>query len=158
NGECKPMMHSVSVTIGDKEIVFETGRIAKQAQGSIWIRSGETIVLSTVCTTDPRPGIDFFPLTVEYREKSYAAGKVPGNFFRRETRPGESETLTCRLTDRPLRPLFPEGFMNEVQIFSTVMSADNVHNPDVLSINGASAALHISNIPFNGPIGAVRIG
>ena len=151
-------MHQVSVTLGDTELSFETGRIAKQAHGSIWCRSGDTIVLTNVCRADPRPGIDFFPLTVEYREKSFAAGRIPGNFFRRETRPGDSETLTCRLTDRPLRPLFPDGFNDEVQIFSTVMSADNVNNPDVMSINAASAAVHISQIPFNGPIGAVRVG
>ncbi len=149
----------LSVTIGADEIVFETGRIARQAHGAILLTCGESMVLSAVCVSpDLRPGQDFFPLTVEYREKCAAAGRIPGNFFRREGRPSEREILVCRLTDRPMRPLFPKGFLNEVQVFSTVFSADNVHNPDVLSIIGASAALHISKIPFNGPIGAVRLG
>jgi len=152
-------MHSTSVTIGSREITFETGRIARQAQGSCWIKSGGTIVLSAV-TYSPtmKPGQDFFPLTVDYREKAYAAGHIPGNFFRREARPSEREILVCRLTDRPMRPLFPKGFLNEVLICQNVYSADNISDPDILSINAASAAVHISEIPWNGPIGAVRIG
>lgn len=152
-------METVSVTVGSCELTFETGRIAKQAQGSVMVRSGDTMVLSAV-TVAPgmRPGQDFFPMTVDYREKAYAAGSIPGNFFRREARPSEREILVCRLTDRPLRPLFPKGFLNETQVCQTVMSADNINDPDVLSINAASAAVHISKIPFNGPIGAVRVG
>ncbi|MBI5093975.1 MAG: polyribonucleotide nucleotidyltransferase [Candidatus Hydrogenedentes bacterium] len=153
------MVERLSVTIGSEEITFETGRIAKQAHGSILVTCGETMVLSAVCVaSDTKPGQDFFPLTVDYREKSAAAGRIPGNFFRRESRPTEREVLVCRLTDRPLRPLFPAGFYNEVQVFGIVYSADNENNPDIMSINGASAALHISKIPFDGPIGAVRVG
>ena len=152
-------MHTTSVTIGSSELIFETGRIAKQAHGSVLVTCGETMVLSAV-TVSPtaRTGQDFFPMTVDYREKAYAAGNIPGNFFRREARPSEREILTCRLTDRPMRPLFPKGFMNETQVCQSVYSADNIHDPDVLSINAASAATHISKIPFDGPIGAVRMG
>jgi len=153
------MLHQVSVTVGETELTFETGRVARQAQGSGMIRAGNTMVLSAVTVSnDVRPGQDFFPMTVDYREKAYAAGNIPGNFFRREARPSEREILVCRLTDRPLRPLFPKGFYNEVQVCQTVFSADNVNDPDVLSINAASAAVHISKLPFNGPIGAVRVG
>ncbi len=152
-------METVSVSVGSCELTFETGRIAKQAQGSVMVRSGDTMVLSAVTVApEMRPGQDFFPMTVDYREKAYAAGSIPGNFFRREARPSEREILVCRLTDRPIRPLFPEGFLNETQICQNVVSADNVNDPDVLSINAASAALHISKIPFDGPIGAVRVG
>ena len=152
-------METVSVTVGSAELTFETGRIAKQAQGAVMVRSGDTMVLSAVTVApEMRPGQDFFPMTVDYREKAYAAGSIPGNFFRREARPSEREILVCRLTDRPLRPLFPNGFLNETQVCQTVMSADNINDPDVLSINAASAALHISKIPFDGPIGAVRVG
>jgi len=152
-------MHTTSVTVGATELTFETGKIAKQAHGSVIIRCGETMVLSAVTfDPNPRPGQDFFPMTVDYREKAYAAGGIPGNFFRREARPSERETLTMRLTDRPLRPLFPKGFRNEVQVCQTVLSADNINDPDVLSINAASAAVHISPLPFNGPVGAVRMG
>lgn len=153
------MVTRLSVNVGGEELSFETGRIAKQAHGAVVVRMGETMVLSAV-TADPgmRPGQDFFPMTVDYREKAYAAGAIPGNFFRREARPSEREILVCRLTDRPLRPLFPKGFLNETQVCQTVLSADNINDPDVLSINAASAALHISQIPFNGPIGAVRVG
>lgn len=153
------MIERLSVNIGDKDITFETGRIAKQAHGSVLVTQGDTMVLCAVCVSpEARPGQGFFPLTVDYREKSSAAGKIPGNFFRREARPSEREVLVCRLTDRPIRPLFPKGFVNEVQVCSTVYSTDNEHNPDVLAINAASAALHISKVPFDGPIGAVRIG
>ena len=153
------MIERLSVNVGGKDLTFETGRIAKQAHGSVLVTQGDTMVLCAVCVSpESRPGQDFFPLTVDYREKSSAAGKIPGNFFRREARPSEREVLVCRLTDRPIRPLFPKGFTNEVQVCSTVYSTDNEHNPDVLAINAASAALHISKLPFDGPIGAVRIG
>lgn len=153
------MTERLSLKIGDSELIFETGRIAKQAQGSVLVTCGETMVLTAACVSpEARAGQGFFPLTVDYREKSAAAGRIPGNFFRREARPTEREVLVCRLTDRPLRPLFPKGFYNEVQVCSTVFSTDNEHNPDVMSINAASAALHLSCIPFDGPIGAVRIG
>mgnify|MGYP000923887264 CR=1 FL=1 len=153
------MVERLSIPVGSTEIILETGRIAKQAQGAVMVTCGETMVLSAICVaTELREGQDFFPLTVDYREKSFAAGRIPGNFFRREGRPSEREVLVCRLTDRPLRPLFPKGFYNEVQVFSTVFSTDNENNPDVLSIIGASASLHISKVPFDGPIGAVRVG
>lgn len=153
------MVERLSVAVGPESIIFETGRIAKQAHGAVWVQCGGTVVLSAVCVNDtPVPGQDFFPLTVDYREKSYAAGAIPGNYFRREGRPTEREILVCRLTDRPIRPLFPKGFAHETQVCQTVFSADNVNDPDVLSINAASAALHLSKIPFNGPIGAVRVG
>jgi len=153
------MVERITVKIGADDITFETGRIAKQAQGSVLVTSGDTYVLSAVCVAPSgNPGADFFPLTVDYREKSFAAGRIPGNFFRREGRPTEREILVCRLTDRPIRPLFPKGFTNEVQVFQTVFSTDNEHDPGVLSINAASAALAISPVPFMGPIGAVRVG
>ena len=153
------MVERLSIPIGTEEIILETGKIAKQAHGSVMVTCGETMVLSAVCVApEAREGQNFFPLTVDYREKSFSAGKIPGNFFRREGRPTEREVLVCRLTDRPLRPLFPKGFMNEIQVFSTVFSTDNENNPDILSLIGASAALHLSKIPFLGPIGAVRVG
>jgi len=153
------MVERLSITIGTCEITLETGRIAKQAHGAVLATCGGTMVLSAVVVApDMRPGQDFFPLTVDYREKAFAAGRIPGNFFRREARPSEREILICRLTDRPLRPLFPKGFLNELQVFQTVYSADNVNDPDWLSINAASAALSISPVPFQGPIGAVRVG
>ena len=149
----------LSVQLDDVTLEFETGRIAKQAHGSIICRSGDTMVLSAVCVApDTRPGQDFFPMTVDYREKFYAVGQIPGNFFRREARPSEREILICRMTDRPLRPLFPKSFLNELQVCQMVMSADNINDPDVLSINAASAALHISKVPLSEPIGAVRVG
>ena len=132
--------------------------MALLCNGSVTVRQGDTIVLVAVCSADPRPGIDFFPLQVEYRERFAAAGKVPGGYFKREGRPTEKEILTARMTDRPLRPLFPEGFINEVQVVSTLLSADGENEPDVLSILGASAALMVSDIPFHGPVGAVRVG
>jgi polyribonucleotide nucleotidyltransferase len=148
----------VEITLGGRTISLETGYMAKQANGSVMVRSGETMVLSTVCDGDPRPGLDFFPLTVDYREKHYAAGRIPGNFFRREARPGDHETLISRLTDRPLRPLFAPGYLRDTSCQSVVMSFDQENEPDVMSMVGVSAALTISSIPFNGPIGAVRIG
>jgi polyribonucleotide nucleotidyltransferase len=140
-----------------KTMSFETGRLAPLADGAVVVQIGETTLLSTVVTTKPREGIDFFPLTVDVEERMYAAGKIPGSFFRREGRPGEQAILTCRLTDRPLRPSFPEGFRNEVQVISTILGADLENPHDIASINGASAALTVSGIPFNGPIGAVRL-
>src|SRR6266508_874665 len=148
----------VSVTIGGREITFESGKLAKQADGAVVVRSGDTMVLATAQgRMEPREGSDFFPLTVDVEERMYAAGKIPGSFFRREGRPGEQAILTCRLTDRPLRPSFPEGFRNEVQVISTILGADLENPHDIASINGASAALTVSGIPFNGPIGAVRL-
>lgn len=153
------MVERLSVMIGADELHFETGRIAKQAQGAVICRAGDTMVLSAVTVApEARPGTDFLPMTVDYREKFYAVGQIPGNFFRREARPSEREILVCRLTDRPLRPLFPKGFYNELQVCQTVLSADNIHDPGVLSINAASAALHISKAPLQEPIGAVRVG
>ncbi len=150
--------HTVSINIGGTEISLETGYMAKQAAGSIIVRAGDTMVLSTVCDGTPRPGLDFFPLMVDYREKTYAAGRIPGNFFRREARPSDAETLICRLTDRPLRPLFPAGYKRDCNCTSFVISFDQENESDVLSMIGVSAALHVSKIPWNGPIGAVRIG
>ena len=138
-------------------MTLETGRLAPLADGAVLVQVGGTTVLTTVCTSEPREGIDFFPLTVDVEERMYAAGKIPGSFFRREGRPSEQAILTCRLTDRPLRPAFPEGFRNEVQIISTIIGADQENPHDIASINGASAALMVSGIPFHGPIGAVRM-
>jgi polyribonucleotide nucleotidyltransferase len=150
---------TVSVTVGDQEITFESGKLAKQADGAVVIRSGETMVLATAQgRTEPREGADFFPLTVDVEERMYAAGKIPGGFFKREGRPTERAVLTARMIDRPIRPLWPKGFRNEVQVICTVLSADLVTAHDILCINGASAALMISALPFAGPVGAVRIG
>src|SRR5436853_5405443 len=144
---------------GGKSISIETGKIAKQAHGSAVIRIGDNVVLATaVANPEPREGIDFFPLTVDYREYTYAGGRIPGGFLKREGRPSEREILTSRQIDRPIRPLFPEGFRCETQVIAFVLSADTENDPDVAGINGASAALTISDIPFNGPIGAVRVG
>src|SRR6478609_7654860 len=139
------------------EMSLECGKLANLADGAVLVKVGNTTLLSTVCTSKPREGIDFFPLTVDVEERMYAAGKIPGSFFRREGRPGEEAILTCRLTDRPLRPSFPSDFRNEVQVIATIVGADMVNPHDIASINGASAALTISGIPFNGPIGAVRL-
>ncbi|HVP68778.1 MAG TPA: polyribonucleotide nucleotidyltransferase [Anaeromyxobacteraceae bacterium] len=145
--------------VGETEIVLETGKIAKQADGSVWVRSGDSIVLVTVVSAKERKeGIDFFPLTVDYQEKLFAAGKVPGSFFRREGRPTERETLTSRIVDRSCRPLFADGYSNETQIIATVVSFDQENDTDVLALTGASAALQCSDIPFNGPIAGVRVG
>jgi polyribonucleotide nucleotidyltransferase len=149
----------VSVQVGEQEISFETGKLAKQADGAVVIRSGDTMVLATAQgRTEPREGADFFPLTVDVEERMYAAGKIPGGFFKREGRPTERAILTARMIDRPIRPLWPKGFRNEVQVICTVLSADLVTAHDILCINGASAALMISPMPFLGPVGAVRIG
>src|SRR5437762_4574120 len=150
---------SVSVEIGGHEITFETGKLAKQADGAVVIRSGETMVLATAQgRMEAREGADFFPLTVDVEERMYAAGKIPGGFFKREGRPTERAILTARMIDRPIRPLWPKGFKNEVQVICTVLSADMVTPHDILCINGASAALMISPLPFFGPVGAVRVG
>ena len=147
------------IKFGDHKLTLETGRIAKQASGAVLVSMDDVVVLCTVVgQKNVRPGQDFFPLTVNYQEKTYAAGKIPGGFFRREGRPSEKETLTCRLIDRPLRPLFPKGFLNEVQVICTVMSTDKDQDPDIAAMIGASAALAISGIPFNGPIAGARVG
>jgi len=145
--------------VGGKEILLETGKVAKQAHGSVWVRQGDSIVLVTVVSAaEKKEGIDFFPLTVDYQEKLFAAGKVPGSFFRREGRPTEKETLTSRIVDRSCRPLFPEGYANETQIIATVISFDQENDTDVLALTGASAALQCSDVPFHGPIAGVRVG
>jgi polyribonucleotide nucleotidyltransferase len=149
----------VDVTIGGREITFETGKLAKQADGAVVVRSGDTMVLATgQGRQEPREGADFFPLTVDVEERMYAAGKIPGGFFKREGRPTEKAILTARMIDRPIRPLWPKGYRNETQVICTVLSADMVTPHDILCINGASAALMISPMPFMGPVGAVRIG
>src|SRR5574337_1892493 len=149
----------VSVTVGSREITFETGKLAKQADGAVVVRAGETMVLATAQgRTEAREGADFFPLTVDVEERMYAAGKIPGGFFKREGRPTERAILTARMTDRPVRPLWPKGYKNEVQVICTVLSADLVTAHDSRCINGSSAALMISPLPFFGPVGAVRIG
>ena len=159
-GEREFMKQEISVTLsGGKAISFETGHWAKQAHGSAVVRIGETVVLATACANaEARAGIDFFPLTVDYREYTYAGGRIPGGFIKREGRPSEREILTSRQIDRPIRPLFPEGFRCETQVIAFVLSADTENDPDVAAINGASVALAISDIPFSGPIGAVRVG
>ena len=153
------MTQQVVIDIGGRPLTIETGRLAKQANGSVQVRFGDTVVLVTACIqTEPRQGLDFFPLTCEYREYQYAAGRIPGGFFKREGRPSEKEIVTCRLMDRPLRPLFPEGFRNETQVIAMVLSADTDNDPDVIALVGASAALYISDIPFHTPIASVRVG
>src|SRR6266487_2204007 len=154
------MKHEIFVDLaGGKRISFETGNLAKQAHGSAVVRIGDNVVLATaVSNPDPREGIDFFPLTVDYREYTYAGGRIPGGFIKREGRPSEREILTSRQIDRPIRPLFPDGFRCETQVIAFVLSADTENDPDVAAINGASCALTISDIPFQGPIGAVRVG
>src|SRR5436309_9266743 len=149
----------VSVTVGDREITLETGKLAKQADGAVVVRSGDTMVLATAQgRTEGREGADFFPLTVDVEERMYAAGKIPGGFFKREGRQGEKAILTARMIDRPIRPLWPKGYRNETQCIVTVLSADMVVPHDILAINGASAAFMLSPMPFLGPIGAVRVG
>ena len=144
---------------GEHSLTLETGEIARQASGAVLVSLGDTVVLVTaVGEKHAQPERDFFPLTVDYQEKTYAAGKIPGGFFKREGRPGEKETLTCRLIDRPIRPLFPDGFRNEVQIIATVMSLDPEIDPDIPALIGASGALAMSGLPFRGPVGAARVG
>src|ERR1700735_80855 len=154
------MKQEVSVELaGGKKLTFETGRMAKQASGSVVVTAGDNVVLATaVAAPDPKEGLDFFPLTVDYREYTYAGGRIPGGFIKREGRPSEREVLTCRQIDRPIRPMFPKNFRNETQVIALVMSADKENDPDVIGINAAGAALSLSDIPFGGPIGAVRVG
>jgi polyribonucleotide nucleotidyltransferase len=153
------MSVKVSAPMGDKQVIIETGKLAKQADGAVTVQMGETIVLvAAVAAVKAKEGQDFFPLTVDYREKAAAAGKFPGGYFKREGRPTEKEILTCRLTDRPIRPLFPKGWYNEVQVQTVLLSADGENDPDILSIIGASASLMVSDIPWAGPLGAVRVG
>ena len=154
------MPHSVQTQVNKQALSIETGKVAKQADGAVVVRCGGTVVLSTVVAAkSPMEGRDrdFLPLTVEYRERAYAGGRIPGGFFKREGRPDEKETLTCRLIDRPLRPLFPKSFRNELQIINLVISADDENDPDMLALVGSSAAVAVSGIPFSAPIGAVRV-
>src|SRR6476646_247433 len=153
------MLHSVEIDLDGRKITLETGKIAKQANGAVVVRSGDSVVLVSACANEePKPGATFFPLTVDYREYTYAAGKIPGGFIKREGRMSEKETLTSRLIDRPVRPLFPDGFACETQIIAMVVSADPEQDPDKLAIVGAGAALAISDIPFEHILGAVRVG
>src|SRR5277367_3461447 len=156
----KPEATKASVELaGGKTLTIETGKLAKQAGGAAVVRFGENVVLATATANpEPREGIDFFPLTVDYREYTYAGGRIPGGFIKREGRMSEREVLTSRQIDRPIRPLFPEGFRCETQVIAMVLSADTTNDPDVLGINGASVALTVSDIPFHGPVGAVRVG
>src|SRR5271154_5474647 len=153
-----PVPHSVTVEVGGRPLILETGKIAKQANGAIVARYGDTVVLTTACMATTQNDRDFLPLTVDYRESTYSAGKIPGGFFKREGRPTEREILTSRLTDRPLRPMFPEGYATETQIVAMVLSADSENDTDVIAVTAASAALCISKIPFDTPIGCVRVG
>ena len=153
------MVESITARVGDSDIIIQTGKLAKQADGAVTVRLGETVVIvAAVGAAKAKEGQDFFPLTVDYREKAAAVGKFPGGYFKREGRPTEKEILTCRLVDRPIRPLFPKGWYNEVQVQSILLSADGENDPDILALNGASAALMVSDIPWAGPIGAVRVG
>src|SRR5277367_478235 len=152
------MFEQVSLDLGGRKLTLETGKMARQAHGAIVARYGDSVVLATACMDNKATEKDFLPLTVDYREYTYAAGKIPGGFFKREGRPSEREILTSRLTDRPLRPLFPEGWATETQIIAMVLSADSENDPDVVAVTAASAALYISKIPFNNPIACVRVG
>ena len=152
-------MNLFKYNLAGRDLVVETGRLAQQANGSVIISYGDTTVLVTATASkEPREGVDFFPLTVDYEERLYAVGKIPGGFIKREGRPSEKAILSARLIDRPIRPLFPEGFRNDVQVISTILSVDQDNLPDVTAINGASLALCISDSPFDGPIGAVDVG
>src|SRR5438552_5541604 len=153
------MYRKLEIDFAGRKLSLETGRLAKQAHGAVLAQYGETVVLATVVSAyDARPNIDFLPLTVDYQERTFAAGKIPGGFFKREGRPSEKEILTSRLIDRSMRPLFPKGYDCEVQLIVTVLSADRDNDPDTLSIIAASAALEISDIPHEGPVAAVRMG
>src|SRR6478609_8353336 len=153
-----PLSQTFETLFGGRTPTTETGKLARLAGGAVTVRYGDTLVLGTANRSDPRPGLDFFPLTVEFEERMYAAGKIPGGFIKREARASEAATLAARLTDRPIRPLFPEGYKDDIQIVITVLSTDQENEPDVLGTVAASAALTISEIPFAGPVGAVRIG
>ncbi len=151
--------HKVEIEWGGRPLTLETGKIARQADGAVLATYGETVVLATVVSAkQPKPGFDFFPLTVNYQEKTFAAGKIPGGFFKREGRPSEKETLTSRLIDRPIRPLFADGYKNDTQVIVTVLQHDLENDPDVLAMVAASAALTLSGVPFMGPIGGARVG
>src|SRR5580704_8450852 len=153
------MLQTVEIDLDGQKITLETGKIAKQANGAVIVRSGDSVVLVSACSNpQPKPNAAFFPLTVDYREYTYAAGKFPGGFIKREGRPSEKEILTSRLIDRPIRPLFPEGYMNETQVIAMVLSADPARDPSTLAIIGAGAALAISDIPFQQVLGGVRVG
>src|SRR5690349_23393441 len=153
------MTQTVEMEIAGRTLRLETGRVAKQADGSILASYGDTVILATaVASQTVKPGIDFLPLTVDYQEKAYAAGKIPGGYFKREGRPSEKEVLTSRLIDRPMRPLFPEGYYFETQVITSVLSADQTGASDVIAMTAASAALEMSDIPFGGPVAAVKIG
>src|SRR5580692_8182709 len=152
-------LHNFEIDLDGRKLTIETGKIAKQASGSVIVRWGESVVLVSACTApNPKPNQSFFPLTCDYREYTYAAGKIPGGYIKREGRMSEKETLTSRMIDRPMRPLFPEGYLNETQIIAMVLSADPEHDPGVLAIVGAGAALAISDIPFHHLVSAVRVG
>ncbi|NRB30205.1 MAG: polyribonucleotide nucleotidyltransferase, partial [Rhizobiaceae bacterium] len=151
--------HVVEIEWGGRPLTLEAGQVARQADGSVIVTYGETTVMCNVVSQkSPKPGLDFFPLTVNYIEKAYAAGKIPGGFFKREARPSENETLVCRLIDRPIRPLFADGYKNDTQVTCTVLSHDMENNPDIVAMIATSAALTISGVPFQGPIGAARVG
>src|SRR5215472_12113456 len=152
------MMHRVERTFAGRKLVIETGRMAKQAAGSALVQFGDTMVLAAVTVSDTQSPLDFFPLLVEYREKTYAAGKIPGGYIKREGRPSDNEILSARIVDRSIRPLFPEGFKNEVQVFIYVISADQENDADVLALLATSFAINASRIPFLGPIAGVRVG
>src|ERR1041385_3222217 len=153
------MLHKVEVDLEGRKLSIETGKIAKQANGAVVVRSGDSVVMVTACMADqPKAGAAFFPLTVDYREYTYSAGRIPGGFIKREGRPSEKEVLTSRLIDRPIRPLFPEGYLHETQVIAMVLSADPENDPNSLAIAGAAAALAISDIPFPYVLGGVRVG
>src|SRR6185312_2012117 len=153
------MVHTVEIEVAGRTLRLETGRVARQADGSIWASYGDTVVLATaVASQIAKPGTDFLPLTVDYQEKSFAAGKIPGGYFKREARPSEKAVLTSRQIDRGLRPLFPEGYYFETQVIASVLSSDRTGSSDVIGITAASAALAVSNIPFLGPIAGIKIG
>src|SRR6202521_1813250 len=156
--QAAPAPHQVTVEVGGRTLTLETGKIAKQANGAVLARYGDTVVLVTACMDSKANDRDFLPLTVDYREYTYSAGKIPGGFFKREGRPSEREILVSRLTDRPLRPLFPEGWATETQIVAMVLSADSENDPDVIAVTASSAALYISKIPFGNPVACVRVG
>ena len=154
----QPNVKIYRTKLGDKEVIIETGKLAGQAGGAVTIRQGDSLIFCAATMGRVREGLDFFPLTVDYEERMYAGGRIPGSFFRREGRPGSEAVLTARMTDRPLRPLFPDGMRNEVQVMLMSFSADSENPMDIIALNAASAALMISDIPWAGPIGAVRIG
>jgi len=151
-----PAPHQVTIEVGGRPLTLETGKIAKQANGAVTARYGDTIVLVSACMANKPSDRDFLPLTVDYRENTYSAGKIPGGFFKREGRPTEKEILVSRLIDRPMRPLFPDSWRNETQIIAMVLSADSANDPDVIAVTAASAAAYISDLPFTDPIAAVR--